>query len=59
MRRATFPEKCIVMILLWNTESDCVMLTEILRGARKAVELSQSMIILGKAVRRIPRHLSA
>ncbi len=41
-----------------NTESNCVILAEMLRGACKAVKLSQSMIILGKVSRRIPRHLS-
>ena len=41
-----------------NTESNCVMLVELLRGVCKAVKLSQSMFILGKVSRRIPKHLS-
>ena len=47
--------------LSFNTESYCVMLTEMLRGAyeaAEAVKLSQSMIILGKASCHIPGYLS-
>ena len=42
----------------FDTGPECLMIPEKLRGACKPAWLPQSMIILEKASRRVPRHLS-